>query len=368
MSTITLQAVQNTDNITSKYIAYEWSGISTIYSRVFEGFQAYLPNDNILNIWEISEEHAKFWEYYTAKAEGDTLTLTEKTQPKEELGRRIFGEVGNVHANADILRELALIHLRHAADTGHVVSADQNTYIKAERLYQRADIVHTIHRCLPNTLAAKWLETKDGRRARFPGDTENEHYLDFFHDIAHLYHRAVFHTDPGNVITWDEFAAQEYGEGRQFTSPDDLQDFYKAVQEACHTAQYTADIIVSTDDVTGEHTVRETRPADIVRATVFAVEGVKSSSDSEPKYPSVAPTIEVETADAGGTICEASVTTYNTTGDVSYQWYLNDAEIAGATEALFDYAGHSGDLKVIATATDYIGGTVSAESSIIKIA
>ena len=166
-----------------------------------------------------------------------------------------------------------------------------------------------------------------------------------------MYHRAVFHKDEREPLTWDEFTAKEYGEGRQFTSPNDLQNFYKAVQEACHNIEYNVNM----------------RPVDIVRETLFSIEGKTSSSDTEPKYPSVAPTISVSVVDAGGTLCDATAMTYNTT-ETSFQWYLNNSPIEGATGSLFDYAGHSGDLKVIATATDYIGGTVSAESSIIKIA
>ena len=91
------------------------------------------------------------------------LRYIEDTAPKEELGRRIFGEIGNVHTNAEILKELALMHLRHSAETGHVVSEDQNTYLKAERLSQRSDVVHTIYDCLPIPVAAHWLTSKDGK-------------------------------------------------------------------------------------------------------------------------------------------------------------------------------------------------------------
>ena len=370
MTTITIQEVENTPELNCEYLAYSYviDGIEYINMDRFMILQPGLQNINYSHLWVIPPERAVYWNHYTHSPKNGVLYLTEKTEDKQELGRRLFGEVGNVHINAKILRELALMHLRHSASTGHVIAEDQNTYIEAERLFQRADVVHTVHDCIPALLASKWLKEKDGYKALDQFDQPSrEHFLDFFHEITALYHRAVFHTDEHSPLTWDEFAAQQYGEGRQFTSHNDLQNFYKAVQEACHNAEYSHEVIIGVDETTGENITRETRPADIVRNIVFAVEGKTSTSDTEPKYPSVAPTISVSVVDAGETLCDATVVTYNTT-ETSFQWYLNNSPIEGATGSLFDYAGHSGDLKVIATATDYIGGTVSAESSIIKIA
>ena len=372
MTTITLQEVQNTPELTGDYLAYTYiiDNIEYLAMYPFDLVYPELQNIAFSHLWVVPPEIGPYWDHYTHSPKNGVLYLTEKIEDKQELGRRLFGEVGNVHINAKILRELALMHLRHSASTGHVIAEDQNTYIEAERLFQRADVVHTVHDCIPVILAGKWLKEKDGYKA-LAGDPwsppSREHFLDFFHEITALYHRAVFHTDEHSPLTWDEFAAQEYGEGRQFTSHNDLQNFYKAVQEACHNAEYSHQVIIGVDETTGENITRETRPADIVRNIVFAVEGKTSTSDTEPKYPSVAPTISVSVVDAGGTLCDATAVTYNTT-ETSFQWYLNNSPISGATGSLFDYAGHSGDLKVIATATDYIGGTVSAESSIIKIA
>ena len=383
MAKITIQAVENQSQISGEYVAVELQNRPGIFFERIANLQGFFPNDGVIHAWNIPPENAKFWAHYEVSAEGDVLTLDEKTAPKEELGRRIFGEVGNVHANADILRELALIHLRHSADTNHIVASDQNTYLKAERLYQRADIVHTIHRCLPNTIAATWLAEKDGAKSRFPDSPNREHYLDFFHEVARLYHLAVFHTDQQNTLSWDEFAAQEYAGGQQFTAPSDLQDFYKAVQDACHQAEYSLQVkagkyvngeFVADLDENGEFVMREMRPADIIRNTVFAVLPATAMADGDPKYPSVAPSLSVELPieTSTPTLCMAEAAGDNLQGNISYQWQERvDGEwtdIAGATASVFDYAGHSGELRVVVRAADYIGGEIFATADVIKIA
>ena len=343
MPKIIITAVENQSEITGEYVAYEWQGYEVQFTTV-ASLQPYLPNDDLIRAWKIPPEYARYWTQYDAKADGDTLTLSEKTAPKKELGRRLFGEVQNNHRIAKIIRQLVAVHLRHTTSTGHLVDEDNDLWLDIERESQRADIINTLYQCLPPPIAGDWLANKTD-------------YLDFFHEVSDLYHNAVFRGDETANITWAEFSARQYGGGRSFDSPSDLMSFYNAVIAQCEKTNIDGDMT----------------PADFVRDVVFSVAAATSQADGEPNHPSVAPKLEVDLTTDANNICVASAAGDNISGAIVFQWQERTAggewtDIPGETSALFDYTGHSGELRVTARAPDYIGGEVSAHAEVVKIA
>ena len=305
------------------------------------------------NVWgtsgTVAYDISDYMDIYTYGLEtfddDGNLVFLPPTERKAELGRRLFGEVQNNHRIAKIVRQLVAVHLRHTTHTGHLVDEDNDLWLDIERESQRSDITYTLWHCLSDFVASIWLRDKLD-------------YLDFFHSVADLYHRAVFRGDENAEITWAEFSAMEFGGGRNFRAPSDLMSFYAAVIAQCQATKIKINMT----------------PADFVRDVVFAVPAAVAKADGQPNYPSIAPTLELElTTDANTpTLCIADATGYNIQGDVSYQWQTEVngewQDIAGETSAEFDYADHSGNLQLVARAADYIGGEITATASVIKIA
>ena len=272
--------------------------------------------------------HRYYREYIYEKGPNNTLIVHRDFTHSETLHETVIGEYGNVFEVAQSLKHKADRFLDLlAALSQPITPADSNSWLTDTKLYHKAAIVHLIKECLSN-------EAK-GTLNRKPEETKK-----LFHQIARAYNTVVYRGE----TNWEVFSAQDYGDNKTFHTPTMVDNFFEAVKAKC-------------DEVGVDETVT---PSSFINSIVYAVES--------NGYPSVAPTISVNVVDAGETLCDATVVTTNTTGEPTFQWYLNDTPIEGAIGSLFDYAGHSGDLKVIATATDYIGGTVSAESSIIKIA
>ena len=307
---------------------------NNLNSNVFVGLLSSWPNvipasyfDDVY--WTDDENIYRYRQEYTYERGPDnTLIIRQDPTHHDTLHDNLIGEYGNVFEVAQSLKHKADRFLDLlAALSQPITPADSNYWLTDTQIYHKAAIVHLIKNCLPNE--AKGILNRKPEEAK-----------KLFHEIARAYNTVVYRGE----TNWDVFSSHDYGDNKTFHTPTMVDNFFEAVKAKCEE--------VGVDELT--------TPSSFINSIVYAVES--------NGYPSVAPTIEVDVVSAGGTLCDATAVTTNTTGDVSFHWYLNNLPIEGATGSLFDYAGHSGDLKVIATATDYIGGTVSAESSIIKIA
>ena len=324
MTTITIQPTDKTQaNPPSDYI---WTVNNLSEIKIWEGnyIWQFRNHESLISLFPGTQEHYEGQRHYTKTIVDGNLVLGEPTHKKNELNRRIFGEVGNNDRLWSILSDII-----PTEDT----EENNNRFLTVERERQRSHLVHLIQNCSSAFHSSRWLD--------------DPNHLDFFHSISEKYHSSVFQKHISEELDWNTFTAQQYGDGESFSGKEGLKAFYRTLEILCHQ---TAPQFPTEFD-----------------ANWYIKNVVWNVGRADDLYPSLRPVLEVTQETSGGTVCEAVITSWNLK-EPSIQWHLNNVPIQGATEALFDFSGNSGDLKVVVTADNYIGETETAESSSFKIA
>ena len=324
MTTITIQPADRTQETAPT--PYIWLALTNGIIQVQPEFNVwpYRNDPSILELYPASQEQVTDQSHYSKTIVDGNLVLGEPTHKKNELNRRIFGEVGNNDRLWSILSDII-----PTEDT----EENNNRFLTVERERQRSHLVHLIQNCSSAFHSSRWLD--------------DPNHLDFFHSISEKYHSSVFQKHISEELDWNTFTAQQYGDGESFAGKEGLKAFYRTLEILCHQ---TAPQFPTEFD-----------------ANWYIKNVVWNVGRADGLYPALRPVLEVTQETSGGTVCEAVITSWNLK-EPSIQWHLNNVPIQGATEALFDYSGNSGDLKVVVTADNYIGETETVESSAFKIA
>ena len=286
-------------------------------------------HEDIINIYEATEEHYKYANYYTKEVVNGTLLLSEDETHSKQLDERTSGEIYNLWYVAKSLKHKSDRHLITEVNAQGVIPEDEDFWLFDTLTFMKADIIKTIQGCMSNGAKGKLNENI--------GAT-----LNLFHSIARSYESVV----RKEAESWAQFSYQTYKDGATFNQYGKLDNFHKAVKEQCMN-------LVSIDETI-------TMPQ-FINNVVFAVLGTND-------HPSVAPKLSVatESDDITPNTCIAVLDSENVK-DISYQWYVNGSAIEGAEYASFDYTGNSGDLSVVVSAKNYIGEDLVATSDVIKI-